>query len=110
MLFIPNIADASPRVVVEAITKDIPVIMNKNIICGSKYITKETGAFFTDETDIRHALDEILSNKDKMHPRDWWMKSPYGVKPSAKKLRTFLHDHIEKNDFLKNVDEVYFYL
>ena len=110
MLFIPNIADASPRVVAEALTKDIPVIMNKKIICGSKYITKETGALFTDEKDIRAALDDVLSNKGKLHPRDWWAKSPYGVKPSAMKLRTFLYDHLEDPACLRHIKEVHFYL
>ena len=110
MLFIPNIADASPRVVAEAMIKDIPVIMNENIICGSKYITKETGAFFTNETDIRTALDYILSNKDKLHPRDWWEKNSYGVKPSASKLRTFLYDNLEDPICLRDINEVYFYL
>jgi hypothetical protein len=110
MLFVPNVADASPRVVSEAIIKDIPVIMNRNIICGSKYITEETGAFFTDELNIREALDQVLSNRNKLHPRDWWLKSPYGKKPSAKKLRNFLYDHLSEPSILERVDEVYFYL
>lgn len=110
MLFIPNITDASPRVVAEAMIKDIPVIMNKQIICGSKYINKETGVFFTDETDIRDALNEILSNKDKIHPRDWWSNSKYGVKASGIRLRKFLYDHLEENECLIDIEEVQFYL
>jgi len=110
ILFIPNIADASPRVVAEALIKDVPVIMNKKIICGSKYITEETGALFTDENDIRDALNTVMSNRNNLHPRDWWTKSPYGVKPSAKKLRNFLYDNLPDSSPLANVDEVYFYL
>lgn len=110
ILFVPNITDASPRIVAEAITKDIPVIMNRNIICGSKYITEETGALFTDETDIRNALDQVMSNINTLHPKKWWMNSPYGVKPSAKKLRNFLYDNLSDSSPLAEVDEVYFYL
>jgi hypothetical protein len=110
ILFIPNIADASPRVIAEAITKDIPVIMNRKIICGSKYITPETGVFFQDETDIREALDKILSNKDNLHPKEWWAKSEYGIKKSGYKLRNFLYDHFENYEFLDKIKEIYFYL
>jgi hypothetical protein len=108
ILFVPNIADASPRVVAEAIIKNVAVIMNKNIICGSKYINDETGALFTDETDIREALDKILSNKVK--PKEWWRNSQYGIKKSGSKLRDFLYDKLEDSEFLAEIKEVYFYL
>ena len=34
--------------------KNIPILMNRNIVCGSKYINNETGEFFKDEYDIRY--------------------------------------------------------
>jgi hypothetical protein len=39
ILFIPNVFDASPRVIAECLTKDVAVLMNRKILCGSKYIT-----------------------------------------------------------------------
>jgi hypothetical protein len=89
ILFVPNIADASPRIVAEAMIKDIPVIMNKNIMGGSKYIVDETGEFFTDETDVTEAIERTL-NSEKT-PRKWWRKN-YSVKSSSVKLHKFVAD------------------
>lgn len=107
MLFIPNIYDASPRIVAESIIKDIPVLMNQNIICGSKYINNETGELFTDENDIRLALTNLLGRVDKISPKKWW-KNNYSKKKSAKKLRDFLIK--EYPDELNKVEEVHFFL
>jgi glycosyltransferase involved in cell wall biosynthesis len=89
ILFVPNIADASPRVVAEAMIKDVPVLMNKNIMGGSKYIVDETGEFFTDETDIAQAIERML-NSEKT-PRKWW-KNNYSIKSSSVKLHKFVAD------------------
>ena len=101
-LFLPNIYDASPRVIAECITKDLPVLMNKSIICGFKYITKETGEFFIDEHNIRNGLDNILKNKS---PKKWW-KENYGIDKSSKKLRDFLFLYYP--EILHNVNLVSF--
>jgi hypothetical protein len=103
-LFVPNIYDASPRVVCEALIKDIPVLMNKNILCGSKYINYETGEFFIDENDIRYALDRLL-NKN-ISPRKWWSEN-YNRSDAGKKLRNFLYQFYKEE--LENVKEVQFY-
>jgi hypothetical protein len=105
-LFVPNIFDASPRVVSEAIIKDIPVLMNTNIVCGSKYINYETGELFTNEHDIRLALRKLLDKKDKISPKKWWKKN-YGRKKSAIILRNYLYK-IYPN-YLNDVKEVYFF-
>ena len=89
ILFVPNVADASPRVVAEAMIKDVPVLMNKNIMGGSKYIVEETGEFFTDETDVAQAIERIL-NSEKT-PRKWW-RNNYSVKSSSLKLHKFVAD------------------
>jgi hypothetical protein len=107
MLFIPNIADASPRTVAEALIKDIPVLMNRNIMCGSKYITHETGELFTDETDIRPALDSLLGRMSQISPRQWWSEN-YSVEKSGKKLRDFLFERYPEE--LKDVKRVLFYV
>jgi hypothetical protein len=89
ILFVPNVADASPRVVAEAMIKDIPVLMNKNIMGGFKYIVDETGEFFTDETDAPDAIERML-NSEKT-PRKWW-RNNYSVKSSSVKLHKFVAD------------------
>lgn len=88
-LIIPNIYDASPRVVTEAISKGLLVLMNRTILCGSKYITHDTGELFTDEHDIRYALDRLLEKEHSVNPREWWTKN-YGKSHSAKRLRDFI--------------------
>lgn len=106
-LFVPNIYDASPRVVAEALIKDIPVLMNKSIVCGSKYINHETGELFTDENDIRFALNSLLGKKDKISPKNWWKKN-YSKKKMGKKFRDFLYK--DYPDILENTKEVNFYM
>lgn len=89
ILFVPNIYDASPRVIAECITKDIPVLMNRNIVCGSKYITYETGEFFTDEVDLKSAVTHLQNRMYKISPNQWWSEN-YSQIGSQKKLRDFL--------------------
>jgi glycosyltransferase involved in cell wall biosynthesis len=88
-LFVPNIYDASPRVITEAISKGLPVLMNRSILCGSKYINYETGEFFTDSYDIRYALDQLLAKYKNISPKKWWKKN-YGKKEMGKKMRNYL--------------------
>jgi hypothetical protein len=107
ILFVPNIYDASPRVVAESIIKDIPVLMNQHIVCGSKYINSETGELFTDEHDIRLAVTNLMSRIDTISPKKWWGNN-YSTKKCAKKLREFLYP--EYPDVLEKVEEIYFYL
>lgn len=88
-LFVPNIYDASPRIVAESITKGLPVLMNRNIVCGSKYITYETGELFTDENDLRYAVDALLAKEGQISPRKWWSAN-YGTKVSGNRMRNFI--------------------
>ena len=110
ILFVPNIMDASPRVISESMIKGLPVIMNQNIVCGSKYITGDTGVLFNDEKDFPTALSQILAAYPKISPKkvqDWWSQN-YGIKRSAKKMRDFLAGCYP--GLLDNVQEVSFYL
>lgn len=103
-LFVPNIYDASPRVVAEAMVNDVPVLMNRSIVCGSKYINDRTGLFFTDEHDIRYSLRKM--QQVTFSPRAWWAEN-YSVKKSGKKLRDYLARCYP--DQLRHVNEVYFF-
>ena len=106
-LFVPNIFDASPRVIAECLTKDLQVLMNKNIVCGSKYVKYETGEFFTDENDIRQAINGLLNKQGIVSPKKWW-KENYSQEKSQKKLRDFLAECYPNE--LDNVSRVRFIL
>ena len=110
MLFVPNIFDASPRVIAECLTKDVPVLMNINILCGYKYINHETGEFFSDEINIKSALIKLLSRIDTISPKKWWYENHSNEK-SYKKLRNFLFNSFKSlNGILDNIDQVKFIL
>jgi len=105
-LFVPNVYDASPRVIAECIIKGLPVLMNKGILCGFKYITYETGEFFTDEIDIRPALTNLLNKQYKISPKEWWADH-YSQDKSQKVLRDFL---VENGDLASRIKRVKFIL
>ena len=106
-LFVPNVYDASPRVISEALIKDVPVLMNRHIVCGSKYIQYETGEFFKDEYDIRISLTALLSKINTISPKKWW-GAHYSSDASEKKLRNFLNDAFPGS--LENVSNIKFVL
>ncbi len=107
ILFVPNIFDASPRVVAECITKDVAVLMNKNILGGFKYINYETGNFFSDENDLVPNLSDLLNRIDKISPKKWWSEN-YSQEICYKKLRNFLAESFTGS--LENIDQVKFIL
>ena len=92
-LFVPNISDASPRVITESICYNMPVLVNYNILGGwHNVIPGVTGEFFTDEHNIIPALDKIVNNYDKYTPRDWFINNR-GKERSGKVLAKFLIDN-----------------
>jgi hypothetical protein len=89
-LFVPNVSDASPRVITEAISYNIPVIVNYDILGGwNNVIPGITGEFFTSEKDITQSLFKLLQNYEKYTPRNWFLKNR-GKKISGKILANFL--------------------
>lgn len=90
-LFLPNIRDASPRVLTEALVLDVPVLLNKNIYAGGKYINEKTGEFFSDENDIVPALEKMLQKiKDKKYEPRKWFTERYSPEKTGRKLRDFI--------------------
>jgi len=92
-IFLPNYADASPRVLSEALATNLPVLCNRNILGGWKYVNEKTGVFFTDENDIDSAIDEmnrkLLNNE--FSAREEYIKN-YGPVNTGIRLRDFLYD------------------
>lgn len=100
-LFLPNISDASPRVLSEALLSDIPVLVNYNIIGGwHNVIPRVTGEFFTDETNVGEGINKIL-NSYNYSPREWYFNNR-GVNNSGVLLASFL----KKNYPNINNDEI----
>ena len=104
-LFLPNIYDASPRVIAECLIKNVPILMNHNIICGFKYINSETGSFFIDENNIKNGLENIIHNYNNRSPKKWWFEN-HNVKLNSKKLRDFLYLYYPY--LLENITDVSF--
>ena len=105
ILFVPNIFDASPRVVAECITKNLQVLMNRGIMCGFKYINYQTGELFNDETDLRGALTNLMAKPTAVSSKKWWSEN-HSQEKSQKRLRDFLFaggnalDGIQKVKFI----------
>jgi len=88
--FFPNRDDCSPLLLTESLVRQCPVLVNKDILGGWKYINKETGAFF-DKNNIGNQLEFIL-RKQFNHVRDEFMRK-YGYKKTAVRLANFMHKH-----------------
>lgn len=91
-IFLPNINDASPRVLVEAMCYNLPCLVNYKILGGWKYVNSKTGEFFNDEKDLSKSLDKLLNNFSKYIPREYY-SSNYGINISGKILRDFIKKH-----------------
>ena len=91
-LFVPNIADASPRVITEALCYDIPVLVNENILGGwHNVIPGETGEFFTDEHTISQSINRITSSSSNYNSRKWFVENRGSH--SRKKFAEFLRQN-----------------
>jgi hypothetical protein len=90
-IFVPNIRDASPRVVTEAMTVDLAVLMNTNILGGWKYVVDQTGELFNDENDIEAVLNKFVPKlNNKEYKSRQYIIDNYGPVNSGRKLKEFL--------------------
>jgi hypothetical protein len=85
--FFPNALDASPRVLTEALSLDIPVLVNEAILGGWKYVTPESGAFFKSEDDVLAQAVDLLARD--LRPRDWYLAN-FGPRRAEEKLAALL--------------------
>jgi hypothetical protein len=92
-LFVPNILDASPRVIPEALSKNIPVFVNSHILGGWKYVHPlYTGRFFSSFDDFKSQLDIFLSDFTIYTPNRFFTMY-YGKKNTGYRLYDFLVRH-----------------
>ena len=105
MMIISSTEDASPRVLTEALTVDVPVLVNEKILGGWKYINEKTGLFYNGNNIIEKT--SLLLNrirKNELKPREYYF-SKHGIKKSGKELKDFLK---MINPELTECDYVYF--
>lgn len=106
-LFAPNISDASPRVITEAMCNNIPVLVNENILGGwHNVISNTTGELFNDNHDIEISLKKLLENYNNYKPREWYIKNR-GRKIYGKILGDFIKNNYKN---LNNKETEYIYI
>lgn len=92
-LFVPNIADASPRVITEAMCYNMPVLVNRDILGGWHYVKPGiTGEFFTNARNIVPALQSLTTNINSYYPRRYFMQH-HGKHRDGRRLAAFLKKH-----------------
>ena len=62
-IIIPSFEDSSPRTLTEAMTLNMPALVNKNILGGWKYVNDKTGIFY-DENDMDEKINIFLKSKN----------------------------------------------
>jgi hypothetical protein len=89
-VLIPSFEDASPRTLTEALTLNKPILVNKNIVGGWKYVTNETGMFY-DENDMEKVFYKFLVNlnNNTYEPRKHFFDH-YGIQKSGTMFKNFL--------------------
>jgi hypothetical protein len=85
--FFPNALDPSPRLLGEALCLDVPVLVNRAILGGWKYVTRSTGTFFEGEHDVVDAARRCLSHS---HAPRAWFTANYGPVNSGRRLAAFV--------------------
>jgi len=106
-LFVPNISDASPRVITESMCHNLPVLVNENILGGwHNVIPGVTGEFFNDETDVGQAVDKIMKGIERYQPLEWY-KTNRGRDHSGVELIEFLKKVYPDKKELKKVKHAY---
>lgn len=94
-LFCTSVYDASPRIIVESLSLDMPVLLNNKILGGWKYIGDETGLLFDPDLDthlIPSCVESFLEamRKGQYHPLEYSRATFDDVHANAR----FLADHV----------------
>ncbi|MBG0794479.1 glycosyltransferase [Methylocystis sp. H62] len=86
-LLAPNRSDPSPRVLAEALCLDVPVVVDRAILGGWKYVNRFTGRFFDGEENVLDAARDCAEGR--VRP-DGWFRSQFGPELSGRRLATLL--------------------
>merc|ERR1712056_18356 len=96
-LFLPQVHDASPRVASQALALDVPLLMNRNLIGGWKYLNEKTGEFFNDLSDFRQSARTLLRNVEAGNvytPREW-ITANYGNELTGARFKKWIDDNFQ---------------
>ena len=98
-------SDASPRSATEAMSKNVPLLMNYHIVGGWKYVNDKTGVFFHDENDIEDSIRRLMSPEFQagLSPRQWFIDN-WGPYNSAVRLQAFLELVVGKERLKEAMD------
>jgi glycosyltransferase involved in cell wall biosynthesis len=86
-LLVTSEEDASPRIITESLSMGTPVLVNRHIIGGWKYVNPFTGAFFESERDIAAGVRACLERWTS--PRRWFIAN-HGPLIAGRALCRFL--------------------
>ncbi|MFM9607358.1 glycosyltransferase [Streptomyces niveiscabiei] len=87
LVLFPDRYDASPRALAEALALDVPVLVNRRILGGWKYVTESTGAFFDDDQDVADAAVRVLSADLRPYA---WFSAHYGRDRAERRFAALL--------------------
>jgi glycosyltransferase involved in cell wall biosynthesis len=105
VLLCGNTNDASPKIITEAIIRGLPVLLNKNILGGQKYINEENGILYDGSETPKDLYDKynyfkeclfsaieksMLVNYDEDDIINYYYKH-WGLKKTSRKLAKYLN-------------------
>ncbi|KAK9820312.1 hypothetical protein WJX72_008807 [[Myrmecia] bisecta] len=101
-LMTPNVHDASPRVLVEALSLNMTVLINKHIVGGWKYATEATGEEFGTAAEAVEAMRRLRApeRQAKLRPREWYRET-WGYYRSSVYLQAFMEIVVGKERLAK---------
>jgi len=71
-LFCASKYDASPRILIESLALDVPILVNEDILGGWKYVVeRETGSLFCPDEDVCKKITRFMSHAGKYKAREW---------------------------------------
>ena len=103
-LFCSSRYDASPRIIIEAMSLNMPVLLNENILGGWKYINDNTGMFFFYDEDIKTRVNKFLN---KNYNPSNWIKNNVDIDKGAERLGITL-SYLSSFEFNNFVDKILF--
>lgn len=107
-LFCSSRYDASPRIVIEAMSLNMPVLLNENILGGWKYINEETGMFFFYDEDIKNRVNKFLDSfsNNKKNPAKW-VRNNINIDKGAERLGITV-SYLQSFEYSTFVDKILF--
>jgi glycosyltransferase involved in cell wall biosynthesis len=86
-VFFPNELDASPRLIAEALSLGTPVLVNRRILGGWKYVNRYTGEFFDGADDVAAAALRCL---ERPRATRAWFAANHGPLQASERLRRLI--------------------